>query len=508
VKPLRSFLLVLILGLVSLSSAQTVVQRIRLGNSVEGMTYVNNGPLAGHIVLIDGEKLIGAPAESRGAIPFLPLFDLTPLGYPAAPRGVGWISSERLFIFTDPTVGGASTTFQLADYRGRQKSSITFQWPDYYAQSASYVEEVAWVPLDAPQYAGDLIFIAWATAPIGDEYTTAFVMDRQGNYVDAIPLPVDATGLAYRAPGYLLLGSLSAGYLYEIDLSGNQATVPVSIPDAFGMEGVAVLASGRVAVTSHADGKIIYLDANLNRLPQERSYRVGFGLSLPGAVAWDSAANQFVVWAGDIEPTMTLPQLGAISANGRSAHLYFDMAPFTGQSFGRMDYVRDVDAVVMPFRSTSPRILEYFSPSGSSDGPIIGDGSRDYRLNAFAYLPDGGFIARRTADTTLLTFFDSNAQPTGMQFDLSASIQSGALVLDVAPFPTWLGEQRYLVLTSETPQRLLTLDAAGNLLATADATRLSPRNLSSVKYISSGPKAGSFVALNPDTNELIVFRLR
>jgi len=343
---------------------------------------------------------------------------------------------------------------------------------------------------------------------IGDEYTTAFVMDRQGNYVDTIPLSVDALGLAYRAPGYLLLGSLSAGYLYEIDLSGNQVTVPVSIPDAFGMEGVAVLASGQVAVTSHADGKIIYLDANLNRLPQERSYRVGFGLSVPGAVAWDSAANQFVVWASDIEPTMTLPQLSAISANGRSAHLYFDMAPFTGQSFGRMDYVRDLDAVVMPFRSTIPRILEFFSPSGSWDGPIIGDGTRDYRLNAFAYLPDGGFIARRAADTTLLTFFDSNAQPTGKQFDLSASIQSGAFVVDVAPFHTWLGEQRYLILINETPQRLLTLGASGKLISAADTTRLNALLVSSVKYISSGPRAGSFAALDVDTNELIVFHLR
>jgi len=104
VKPLRSVLIIFVLGLVSLASAQTVVQRIRLGNSVEGMAYVDNGPLAKYLVLIDGEKLIGAPAESRGAIPFLPLFDLTSLGYPAAPRGVGWISSERLFIFTDPTV--------------------------------------------------------------------------------------------------------------------------------------------------------------------------------------------------------------------------------------------------------------------------------------------------------------------------------------------------------------------------------------------------------------------
>ena len=472
------------------------------------MTYVNNGPLAGNLVLIDGEQLIGAPAEGPGAHPFLPLFDLTPLGYSAAPRGLAWISSEHLFIFSDPTLGGASTTFQLTDSKGRQKGNITFQWPDYYAQSTSYVEEIAWVPLDAPKYAGDFIFIAWATLPIGDEYTTAFVMDRQGNYVDTIPLSVDASGLAYRAPGYLLLGSLSAGYLYELDLSGNQVTVPVAIPDAFGMEGVAVLPSGQVAVTSHVNGKIIYLDANLNRLPRERSYRVGLGLSLPGAMAWDSTANQFVVWAGDIEPSMTLPQLSAISANGRSAHLYFDMAPFTGQSFGRMDYVRDVDAVVMPWRSTIPRHLEFFSPSGSWDGPMIGDGSSNYRLNAFAHLPDGGFIARRAPDATLLTFFDSNAQPTGKQFDLSGSIQSGALVLDVAPFPTRLGEQRYLVLTSETPQRLLTLDASGKLISAADTTRLNALLVSSVKYISSGPKAGSFAALDVDTNELIVFRLR
>ena len=172
-----------------------------------------------------------------------------------------------------------------------------------------------------------------------------------------------------------------------------------------------------------------------------------------------------------------------------------------------MDYNPYLDAVTMPWRSVVPRRLEFFSPFGAWDGPTIGDGSVSYRLNAFAYLSGDGFIARRNPDTTLLTFFDSNAQPTGMLFDVSAWIQNGAFVADVAPFPTSIGEQRYLVLTNEVPRRLLTLDASGNLLSAVDATALNARNVFAVKYISSGPNAGGFAAVDYDTNELIVFRL-
>ena len=78
--------------------------------------------------------------------------------------------------------------------------------------------------------------------------------------------------MAYRAPGRLVLGTID-GYVVEIDLDGVFTSSMVFFPDATDIEGVATLASGRIAVTAHSNGKIIYLDANLNRLAEERSRR-------------------------------------------------------------------------------------------------------------------------------------------------------------------------------------------------------------------------------------------
>ena len=505
-------LLLLVPVLLPMASAQTVVQRVRLGNSVEGMTYIDQGPLAKHIVIIDGETLYGVPAEGRGNSPFLKLFDLTPLGYLAAPRGVAYIETEKVFIFTDPLNGAPSTTFRLADHQGRLKGTIVFQWPADFVDGAPYVEEIAWIPLDAPQYAGDFIFIAPQTT--GDGLQALMVMDRRGNLVKEILLNQDPTspyflaptGLAYRN-GLLLLGNTD-GNLFEVDLDGNITRPPVFFPDATDIEGVAVLAKGRVAITSHSDGKLIYLDPNLNRETQERSYKIGFGLTSPAGVAWNSSTREYIVYATDFESTMTLPQLGAIASDLKSGHLYFDMAPFfnLGAVFGRTDYLPSEDAAVMPWRNTAPRRLEFFRPSGAFDGPTIGDGSPAYRLVAFAYVPGTGYIGRQIPNVTSLTLFDLAAQPTGVQFDLSPWIQAGKSIVDVAPF-TKGGEQRYLVLTNETPQRLLTLGATGNLLTSTDITPLHVDQIGALKYITSGPKAGGFATVDSSRNELVIFTL-
>jgi hypothetical protein len=507
----RSLVVILLLTLVlfSSASAQTVVQRVRLGNSVEGMTYVNNGPLAKHIVIIDGETLYGVPAEARGNSPFMKLFDLNSLGYLAAPRGVGYIETEKLFIFTDPLIGPTST-FRLTDHQGRNKGSIAFQWPDDLVGTAPYVEEIAWIPLDSPRYAGKFIFIASQTA---DPYGfVLIVMDRNGNMVREIPLNQDpnspyylaGTGLAYRN-GRLLLGNLD-GYLFEIDLDGNITAPPVSFPDATDLEGVAVLAKGRVAVTSHSNGKLIFLDTNLNREPQERSYKLGFGLCSPQSAAWNSVSNEYIVYANDYEPTLTLPQLGAVAADLKSEHVYFDMAQFASALLGKMDYQPLEDAVVMPWRNNIPRQLEFFRPTGAYSGPQIGDGSPNYRVVAFAHVPGKGYIGRAVTSLTALQLFDFAAQPTGVQFELAPVLTPGTGIIDVAPFTNG-GEQRYLVLTGENPKRLLTLDPNGVVLGSVTITPLHSDAMQSIKYVSSGPSEGAFVAVNSSRNEMVIFTL-
>lgn len=511
---LRVLFLVLAFALVSALNAQTVIQRVRLGNTVEGITFINNGPYAKHIAIIDGQNLYAVPAEGRGNTPFKKLFNFTTVGFSIAPRGLAWIESEKLFIFTDATIGGLSTTFRFSDHHGRPKGSIVFNWPDDFVDAAPYVEGIVWMPPDAPRYAGNFIFIARPTA---SDSPTLFVMDRAGQYVDRIPFntysempdyTIDPIGLAYRS-GHLLLGDIS-GNLWEIDLDSNFVRPPVFFNDATDIEGVAVLATGRVAITSHCNGKLIYLDGNLNRLPEQRSYLAGFGLSTASTVAWDNTNNRFGVYFNDLEPTAGLPQLAAISPDLKSTQLILDMAPNAGNFYGRMDYLPS-GVWAMPRRAPRPRKIQFFNELGTSDGPLIGnDGMQPQdNLVAFSFIPDAWLFAVRRATTpTTLEFIDYLGAPIGTPYNLAPAMPPGAVIVDIAYFaPDGTFPGKFLVLTSGSPQTLLLVDYSGNVLATYNTSRLATNSLSSVKYISTGPKRGDFVAVDNNEDELIIFKL-
>ena len=112
------------------------------------------------------------------------------------------------------------------------------------------------------------------------------MVNRLGEVVAKITPNIDQTfvnfyptGLAYH-DGHLFVGDLASD-LYEFDLDGNIVAGPLHFSDAYDLEGVTFAErSNRVVVTSGANGKLIFLDASLERQPEERSFLAGFGLRM------------------------------------------------------------------------------------------------------------------------------------------------------------------------------------------------------------------------------------
>jgi hypothetical protein len=81
--------------LVASAQAQTVVYRARIGNFVEAIAYVPNGPNANHIAISDGFEVWAFPAAGNGNAPARMLFNTHDLSVSGgAFRGMAYITSE------------------------------------------------------------------------------------------------------------------------------------------------------------------------------------------------------------------------------------------------------------------------------------------------------------------------------------------------------------------------------------------------------------------------------
>ncbi len=486
--------------------SQTVVQRVLLGNSVEGIAYIPTGPLANHIVIIDNNQLIAFPAEGRGNAPWRVLFNFDPLGLVPAPRGVTYIASEQLLVFTDPS-RSATTTFTLTDFRGNAKGTIVFPWPEDFVVGAPYVEGAAWIPLDAPRYAGRLVF---AAVQVNAPYERAFfVMDRLGNQIAKIPAPPHPYGpdwdfypggMSYRN-GHLLVGLIDPT-IWELDLDGN-VLAGTELSEGGTVEGVAALGSGRIAVATYANGKLIFLDASLSRLPEERSFRVGLGLTGGVGIGWKPESSQFLYLSTYSQPSIGLPQIAGISADGKSSQKIVDLWAYP-YNFGRLDYVAPEGLIALPKRGPNPREILMFSGENLVESVFLGM-TQFERVAALAYVPSTNQFATRRVDfPRQVDFFNRNGT-FDHAVDLTALIPNTESIIDLAYFvPTGGGEGRLMVVAGK---RLLDVTLSGELVGEYSTVPLTADYIASLKAISSGPKAGAWVGLDTHTDELLVFTL-
>jgi hypothetical protein len=480
--------------------AQTELKRVRIGNTVESMTYVNSGPHAGHIAIEDGMQVIGFPADGRGNAPPRTLFDFSKLGFATQPTGLGYLSDERLFVFTFVTQNSPTATLYLSDGKGNPAGSVVVNWPQEFAENNSYPEGIVWVPRNEPRFAGCFIFAVIQQFGIENSF---LVVSRTGEVIAKITPNLNQnevgffpTGLAYR-DGHLIVGTAD-GNLYELDLYGDIVKGPIHFDDAADLEGVAALShSDRIAITSNANAKLIFLDESLNRLPGERSYRAGLGLSHASDVAWSTSTSEFLIDVLGYELSINLPQIAAVNADVTSARFVRTLVDFSTQP-NRLDYLSDTDEFVLFRRGFAAQRGFLFSDLNGNDTAFS---STSFVSSNFTYIPDSRqFVIRRSTPTNVLFIHDRDDLGGPPLRSISLSALGLTSTSDVTYFRSDDPNGGRLLLN--TLDRFDVIDLNGNLISQYP----NSMHVLSVGAISSGPYAGAFAGINLN-NDLVIFTL-
>jgi hypothetical protein len=488
--------------LASTLTAQTELKRVRLGNEAESMTYVSSGAYAGHIAIEDGMQVIGFPADGRGNAPARKLFDFSKLGFLGQPTGMGYLSDENLFVFTVVTQNSPTATLYLSDDKGNPAGNVVVNWPQEFADNNSYPEGIVWVPQTESRYPGCFIFAAIQQFGFENSF---LVVNRSGEVVAKIMPKIDQTqvnfyptGVGYRN-GHLLVGNTD-GNFYEFDLDGNIVHGPIHFTDASDIEGVTYASrSGRVALTANANAKVMFLDNDLNRLPEERSYRVGFGLSNAFDVAWSSSTSEFLVNALGVEPTLDLAQVAAINADITSARFVRTLSDFPTQPT-RVEYMPDTNDFVLFQRSTFPRGFLFSDLNGNQTEFTALPNTLS--PSSFTYIPGTRqFAIRRTLPANVLFIYDRSNLSGAPVRSINLATLGIASVGDVTYMhPEDPSGGQFLITTLD---KFYVIDFAGNLLA----QYANPMKVSGVGAITSGPNAGAFAGIYNPNNDLVLFTL-
>jgi hypothetical protein len=276
----------------------------------------------------------------------------------------------------------------------------------------------------------------------------------------------------------------------------------MTIAGAQDIEGVAVLRSGRIVLTSLGNGRMIYLDSNFVRLQEERNFRVGFGLSTVINAAWDDATSEFLLHATYYDPSQQQPQVAAIDAGLTTSRRVIDLLPYfdLGTNVLRIDYASDTQQILLGRKGPPPRGFYFFDQSGSEID--FAQVPNNVNPGGFAYISNLQQIVMRSVQEPLvLQFYDRYATfgPPLRTIDLSTL--GFPVIIDVAYFnPAHPSGGELLVLGGN---QLYLLDFDGNLLAQYP----NKMGVFSAKPISTGPYAGAWVGTNSNTGDFYIFTL-
>jgi hypothetical protein len=504
-----------------------VLQRELLGRYIDDIDFVATGPLADHIVVLNGYEVHGVAVNARSRTdrdgraadrprersPIRPLFDLRgELIDP--PTGIAYLASERLFAVVDPI---RPTWLLVVDHRG------TFQPPRPIRYRGGVVpdhmEGLASVPSGSRWFPDHLLTVTWHFV---DEFPFTRcriqVLRRGGGDVAAeIPIPDEIStngvfGVAFLAPDRLVVSD-GINALWTLDLDGRVVSGPRRTEFTIA-EGIVQLPHGRV-VTSEGPWLRFY-DAALDRRPQDdRDLSTRIGLTSPYSVAWNPDTRQHLVVANQeaAAPDQLPHGVAAVAPSLDASAPVIDLSAFpTPFRVPRATYVPDehLIAVALRRRTTPPapaQIALYdnggapvelidVSAIGGLGQPVkigylpptrefaIVEGSQPHRLKI---LTRSGLLAREIdlaplGVTSIAAFAYFNPQhPSGGQFLIFAN-----------------------------PDRAIVTDFDGQPLREFDFGReLGVRAVAGATAITNGPFAGAFAVIESAFSaRLVVFALR
>lgn len=482
----------------SITFAQTVTQRVRVGHSIEDLDHIGD-----HLVVIDGYEIFAAPPlksasaaapwrtdrarrpsdERRG---FRKLMDIRDAGVSAHVNAFTWIESEQLFAFIQTT---DRTRMILSGIDGSPKGTRPITYPPGFFPTGT--EGITWLPEGTP-FADHIALVAFDD----QEASRIEIMTRAGKVVNEIilPAPFDTNLIgsveALGADRLVVVVLSIPTELYVIDYTGAVVSGPIKVFEASGCEGVARAGDGFV-IADYSSGRFFALDDTLERRP-ECDLHNDFGVKLdPDGIAWDSNLDRYIMTSFDqgARAGFTVPVSldDAMVAFHPAAH---------GLAFSRhVAYMPDERKTVLAHRQNPTAILVY-----SERGELLEQidiSSLGSSLNSLVYEPTAKEFYLRFSETALrLRVVSRNGTPL-RDVDLSGTAATGF-------GPMTLVDGNLLILTN---LGLVRTDLNGLPLATYSTGPLRVPRLAGLTAITTGPDAGKFAACDSSGGEVIVFTL-
>jgi hypothetical protein len=484
------------------SAAQTAIARKRLGNTTEAMTYISSGPLAGKLAIMDGYDVILSDERSSQK-----LFSVLPLGVNIEPRGIAYLDAERLFAFDDPT---QLSTLLLADLDGHPRGTINLTYLNGYFPE--HVESLIWLPRTSPVFPNHFVMVGvtLSTTP----YESRLEVIRRDGQVEAEIFPQIAfpegefiTGLSYQSPGGFVAGLSGDGTLWRMDRNGAVLAGPVSVPDVADFEGIAQVSANRIAAAAGTTGQVMFFDANLARLPKlDRSYKVGYGLSVPTGVTWDPDTYEYLVeFLGAAAPS-DQAQVVALNPFFGLVRPFLDLS--SDPTARRPAYLPDEHLVAIPHSGCGGSELGCFITLYNNRGTVVEQVSEPYNVPAMTYVPGTKrFAVRRAGTPTAITLLSRSGEDTGTVIDLTATGIDA--IRGLAYFnPRHPSGGEFLVLSSPTMHQAYVVDFQGNLLAQFDyKAKLGALEVQDVAFVAPGFGGNFFVLVEGGNSEILLFYL-
>ena len=526
---------ILLFGLTALllisseGAAQTVLNHARLGNNIEDITFVNKGPLANQIVMLDGYEVFGLPVEeerhgggggddndgndngnhngndgchNQSAHK---LFDLRGLPIQIAPRGIAYVESENLFVMDDPS---QRTKLFFVDSNGHLQATRTIQYLNGF--EPVHLEGLAYLPANSPVFPDHLVMVAWGEdLDCGGQGARLEVMTRQGQVVAEIfpDLPLrcnnSIVGVGSLAPNRLLVTTFNNN-ISTLDFAGHIVAPQITTFGATAIDGIVQLSDGRVVTADYVTGRLYFFSAGLNRRAgDDRSNTIGLSLSALTGVAWNTDTNEHLVLTTLQVPTHVVAAVSQTLGSGRTV-VDLTFTPFALAE--RLSYLPDEHLIAVS-HSNSPRAVLLFNAEATLVDQVVTPTPPNGNLRQVEYIPTTQQFAVRFGALPLLRIISRtgavvrtiNLAPTGI-----------TAIGGVAYFnPAHPSGGEFLILDTNTAtHRAIITDFNGNLLSEFNyRDKLGVLSATDVAFISTGPQAGAFSLVDFDSSELVVFRL-
>lgn len=517
-------------------SAQSVVSRARIGGYTEATTFISNGTNSNRIALMDGYEVLSMPIKVGAKA--TKLFSVLDLPIDAAPRGIAWVASEKLFAFAD---NFHPDMLIFSDQKGRPAGTRTLVYPAGDPYRANRFEGLVYIPQTStvfPDHIAAVTFCQPNTLPYPCEpyQIRVLVIRRDGLVVKEINpiLPQEVIdnvgefwGIGFQTPNILLCGG--GPYLWKMDFNGNPVSVPVYSPDQMVAEGVTQLPNGYVAATASAAGKLLFFDSNLNRVAQfDQTYTIGLSISGPAGLAWNNNAKNFLISEVNNEQAVwSVPR--SLKTKTRVVNLANVILPdpqgenplLNAFRFRKMIYLSG--EIVMTYTNAgAPGIPGGRARIVSFDmaGNLVGyQRLFDWNLNpaqvsvgTFTYIPPPGsglgqYVLRgiTASPSVVLDLIWPTDGTLAGTIDLAAT---GLLGFGSTEFfnPAHPTGGQFLVFGNG--YRAVVTDFNGNPISEFNfRDKLRTLGAVDLAYITNGPNAGAFAMIDPANSELIIFSL-